>query len=108
MRPPLVPVTVTVAGPTVAVAEAVNVTVLIAAPVTDAGLSVAVTPVGNPVTLKATLPPKLFTGSTVMLVVAVAACITLGPLAEMEKSGVVAEGTDGEALAMLFSSAPAE
>src|SRR5258708_22651000 len=108
MRPPLVPVTVTVAGPTVAVAEAVNVTVLIAAPVTDAGLSVAVTPVGNPVTLKATLPQKLFTGSTVMLVVAVAACITLVPLAEMEKSGVVAEGTGGEAVLVVFMSSTSE
>ena len=96
VRPPLVPVTVTVAGPTVAVAEAVKVMVLIAAPVTDVGLSVAVTPAGNPVTLKATVPPKPFTGKTVTLVVPVAACITLVPLTDMEKSGVVVEGTTGK------------
>jgi hypothetical protein len=92
---PLVPVMFTVAAPTVAVAEAVNVSVLIAAPVTEAGLKDAVTPAGNPLTLKATVPPKLFTGRTVTLVVAVVACITLVPLAEIEKSGVVLAGTTG-------------
>jgi hypothetical protein len=96
VRVPLVPVIFTVAEPTVAVAEAVNVRVLIAAPVTEAGLNEAVTPDGNPLTVKATVPPKLLTGKTVTLVVAVVACITLVPLAEMEKSGVVLAGTTGK------------
>jgi hypothetical protein len=97
---PLVPLMVTVAGPTVAVAEAVKVSVLMAAPVTEAGLNVAVTPVGKPVTLRATAPEKLFTGRTVTLVEAVLACITLVPLAEIEKSGVVLVGTAGKAFWM--------
>ena len=86
----------TVAAPTVAVAEAVNVSVLMAAPVTEAGLNEAVTPAGSPVTLKATVPEKPLTGRTVTLEVAVVACITLVPLAEREKSGVVLEGTTGK------------
>jgi hypothetical protein len=97
---PLVPLMVTVAGPTAAVAEAVKVSVLMAAPVTEAGLNVAVTPVGKPVTLRATVPEKLFTGRTVTLVEAVLACITLVPLAEIEKSGVVLVGTAGKAFWM--------
>lgn len=96
VRAPLVPVMFTVAAPTVAVAEAVNVRVLIAAPVTEAGLNEAVTPAGNPLTVRATAPAKLFTGRIVTLVVAVVACITLVPLAEIEKSGVVLAGTTGK------------
>lgn len=87
---------VTVAAPTVAVAEAVKVSVLMAAPVTDAGLNAAVTPAGSPETLSAIVPAKLLTGRTVTLVAAVVACITLVPFAEMEKSGVVLEGTTGK------------
>ena len=45
---PLVPVTVTVAALTVAVVEAVNVSVLPPDPVTEAGLKLAVTPDGRP------------------------------------------------------------
>jgi hypothetical protein len=96
IRVPLVPRMFTVAVPTVAVAEAVKVSVLMAAPVTEAGLNAAVTPAGSPVTLKATVPEKLFTGRTVTLVVAVLACITLVPFAEIEKSGVVLDGTTGK------------
>ena len=54
MVDPLVPVTVTVAAPTVAVFDAVNVSVLPADPVTDAGLKLAVTPAGRPPTVRAT------------------------------------------------------
>lgn len=66
---PLVPVTVTVAAPTVAVLEAVNVSVLV--PVVEAGLNAAVTPAGNPDAVKATLPVKPPDGVTVMALVAV-------------------------------------
>src|SRR5499427_10877194 len=57
VRPPPVPVTVTVAAPRVAVPEAVNVNTLLV-PVAEAGLKLAVTPLGNPLALKATLPVK--------------------------------------------------
>src|SRR5262245_19477143 len=57
VRPPPVPVTVTVAAPRVAVPEAVNVNTLLV-PVAEAGLKLAVTPPGNPLALKATLPVK--------------------------------------------------
>ena len=51
--PPPVPVIVTGAAPSVAVAEAVKVTVLLA-PVVDAGAKLAVTPEGKPLALNAT------------------------------------------------------
>src|SRR5215831_10759955 len=57
VRPPPVPVTVTVAAPRVAVPEAVKVSTLLV-PVAEAGLKLAVTPLGNPLALKATLPVK--------------------------------------------------
>jgi hypothetical protein len=52
---PEVPVIVSVAAPTVAVAEALSVNVVLL-PVLDAGLKLAVTPLGRPLTLNATLP----------------------------------------------------
>jgi hypothetical protein len=55
---PLVPVTVTVAAPRVAVLAAVKVSVLLLA-VVDAGLNTAVTPAGKPLALNTTLPVKL-------------------------------------------------
>jgi hypothetical protein len=58
-------VIVTVAAPTVAVLEAVNVSVLV--PVVLAGLNEAVTPAGRPLAESATEPAKPFTGSTVMV-----------------------------------------
>jgi len=54
VRVPLTPVTVIVNAPLVAVADAVNVKVLV--PVVEAGLNTAVTPVGKPLALSATLP----------------------------------------------------
>ena len=53
---PLVPVTVMVADPSVAVLEAVNVKVLVE--VVDAGLKLAVTPAGSPLAARATVPEK--------------------------------------------------
>jgi hypothetical protein len=96
---PLVPVTVIIAGVagTVALAAAVNVSVLAPEPLAiEAGLKDAVTPVGKPLMLRATAPLKLFTGRTVMDVVAVAPCITLVPLPKTVKLGVVSEGTAGK------------
>jgi len=66
---PLVPVTVTVAAPVAAVAEAVKVRVLV--PVVDVGLKLAVTPLGKPLALRATLPVKPLPGVTVTVLVAV-------------------------------------
>jgi hypothetical protein len=54
VNPPPVPLTVTFTVPVVAALEAASVSVLFA-PVVDGGLKVAVTPLGNPVALKATL-----------------------------------------------------
>src|SRR5262245_57931495 len=54
VRPPPVPVMVTVVAPRVAVTEAVNVNTLLV-PVAEAGLKLAVTPLGSPLALKATL-----------------------------------------------------
>jgi hypothetical protein len=54
LRPPPEPLIVTLTAPVVAVFEAASVKVLLA-PVVEAGLNVAVTPLGNPVALKATL-----------------------------------------------------
>lgn len=94
---PLVPVTVTVAVPTVAVAEAVNVSVLPADPVTEVGLKAAVTPAGRPLALKVTVPVKPLKGDTVTLLVAVVPCMTVVPVAEMLKPGAVDVGTVGKA-----------
>jgi hypothetical protein len=55
--PPPVPVTVTVAGPIVAVLDAFRVSALLV-PVAEAGLKLAVTPFGNPPALNSTLPVK--------------------------------------------------
>src|SRR5262249_35060189 len=57
VRPPPVPVTATVAAPTVAALDAVNVNTLLV-PVVEAGLKLAVTPLGSPLALKATAPVK--------------------------------------------------
>src|SRR4030095_8466033 len=58
VRPPPVPVTVTVAFPSGAVAEAVSVSMLLL-PVVDGGLNDALTPVGRPEAVRATLLGKL-------------------------------------------------
>jgi hypothetical protein len=62
---PEVPVIVTVAGPKVAVLEAVNVSALLV--VVLAGLNEAVTPVGKPLADSATEPVNPFAGTTVMV-----------------------------------------
>jgi hypothetical protein len=84
---PLTPVTVIVAAPTVAVAEAVKVNVL-AAVVVDAGLNAAFTPAGRPLAVRATLPANPLSRVTVMALVAVPPCATLAFAAAKEKSGV--------------------
>lgn len=63
---PDVPVTVTVETPGVAVAKALNVSVVLRVAVV-AGLNVAVTPAGSPVAEKATLPLKVPCGVTAMV-----------------------------------------
>lgn len=94
---PLVPVIVTVAVPTVAVFVAVNVRVLPAEPVTDAGLNEAVTPAGSPLTERATVPVKPLIAETVTLSVVEVPCSTEAPLAAMLKPGAVVAGTAGKA-----------
>ena len=94
---PLVPVMVTVAVPTVAVLDAVNVRVLPADPVTEVGLKLAVTPDGSPLALNATVPLKPLIELTVTLVEALVPCSTVTPDAEMEKPGAVLDGTAGNA-----------
>lgn len=95
---PFVPVTVTVVAPTAADAVAVNVSVLTPfPPATDVGLKVAVTPEGKGPTVNATLPLKLFTGLTVIVLVPVPACITLALVAAKLKSGLVEVGIAGKA-----------
>jgi hypothetical protein len=87
--PPPVPVTVIEAGPAVAVLEAVKVNVLLV-PVVEVGLKAAVTPLGNPLMVKATLGVKEFNRVTVIVLGAVAPLftVTFCGLAESEKSGV--------------------
>jgi hypothetical protein len=87
VRVPLVPVTVTVAGPAVAVLEAVKVRVLV--PVVDAGLKLAVTPAGKPLAARATVPVKQLLDATVIVLLPVApwATVRLAGLADSEKSG---------------------
>ena len=73
---PDVPVTVTVAVPVVAVADAVKVSTELAEPlaggVTGLVPNAAVTPVGNPVMLSVVAALKLFWLATVMVLVQVA------------------------------------
>ena len=100
---PLVPVTVMATGVagTGAFAAAVNVSVVTPEPlVIETGLKAAVTPVGKPLTLRATVPAKLFTGRTVMDVAPVAPCSTLVPLPNILKDGLVSVGTGGKAFWM--------
>src|SRR5262245_33861323 len=57
VRSPPVPVTVTVAGPRAAALDAVKLRALLV-PVVEVGLKLALTPLGNPPALNATLPVK--------------------------------------------------
>ena len=72
---PEVPVTVTVKAPVVAVPLAVSVSTLELAD--DAGLNDAVTPLGRPDTVNATLPVNPPVSATVILSVPLAPCLTL-------------------------------
>jgi hypothetical protein len=77
---------VTVAAPTVALLEAVKVTVLV--PVAETGVKLAATPDGNGLALRATLPvnpPKRVT-VTVLDPLPPCATETLGGLTDSEKS----------------------
>src|SRR5215470_15751621 len=84
---PLVPVTVTLAVPVVAVLDALKVTVLV--PVVEAGLKLAVMPAGKLPAARATAPVKPFTRPTVMVLLPDAPCATerVAGLAVKEKSG---------------------
>ena len=79
---------VTVAGPRVAVVEAVKVTVLLV-PVVEAGLKLGVTPVGKPLALNATLLLKPPARVIVIALFAVEPRVTFTfvGLAESAKSG---------------------
>jgi len=79
VRLPDVPVIVTVAGPTVAVLDAVRVSVLLVVAV--AGLKDAVTPAGRPLAERETDPLKLLSGVTVMVLVPDAPGTTLTDVA---------------------------
>ena len=89
LNAPLAPVTVTVVVPTVAVVEAVNVSMLVD-PVTDAGLKAAVTPVGSPLALRATAPvnPPVRVIPIELVPEAPTVMLRLAGLAERLKSGV--------------------
>jgi hypothetical protein len=82
VRLPDVPVIVTVAGPTVAVLDAVRVSVLLVVAV--AGLNAAVIPAGRPLAERATDPEKLLRRLTVMVLVPDAPCTTLVDEADSE------------------------
>jgi hypothetical protein len=88
-RPPPVQVTVSEAGPRVAVLEAESMSVLLV-PVVEGGVKDAVTPAGNPETLQATLAVKPPVRVTVMVDVPLAPRLIerLGGDGEREKSGV--------------------
>jgi hypothetical protein len=72
---PAAPVTVRVAVPGAALAATLNVSVLVR--VVAAGLNVAVTPAGRPVTEKMTVPVKVVCGVTVIVLVPLPPCGTL-------------------------------
>jgi hypothetical protein len=96
---PEVPVTVTVAVPTVAVEEAVSVRVEVAPPlaggVTGLVENVAVTPVGRPDTLNVVAELKLFWLAMVMVLLPLLPCATDSEVGEalMVKFGVAVEFT---------------
>jgi hypothetical protein len=93
---PEVPVTVTVAGPVVAVEEAVSVSVDVALPfeggVTGFVENAAVTPLGRPVALSVVAELKLFWLVMVMVLVPFPPCVTVSEAGEapIVKLGVTA------------------
>jgi hypothetical protein len=89
VRPPPVPVIVTVAAPRVAVLEALKVRALLP-PVAGFVLKLAVTPLGNPLALKVTPPVKPPVRVIVIVLVPLAPrlIVRLEGLGEIEKSGL--------------------
>lgn len=87
VKPPETPVIVTVEVPVAAVLVAANVSVLDATVLEGSG--VAVTPLGSPLAVSATLPTKPFNGFTVIVLVPLVPCTTvrLVGLAESVKLG---------------------
>jgi hypothetical protein len=86
VSPPPAPLTVTLAVPVAAVPDAARVNVLLP-PVVEAGVKLAVTPLGNPVALKATASAKPPVRMMLIALVAFAPWITFVGLAEIVKSG---------------------
>jgi hypothetical protein len=82
LRFPDVPVMVIVALPTVAIAFAISVTVLV--PVALTGLKAAVTPAGRPDADKATLPANPLCGLIVMRPLPMLLCFTVRLVGETE------------------------
>ena len=82
VKPPDVPVIVTVDVPVVAVALAVSVNVL--ALVVLLGLKEAVTPLGRPEADKLTLPVKPFCGATVIVLAPLLPCTRVTPFGKAE------------------------
>src|SRR5262245_50330057 len=91
VRPPPLPVTVTLAAPSVAVLEAARVKMLLP-PVVEGGVKVAVTPAGNPLAVSATLlvNPPVRVIVIVLVPLAPRVTVTLGGAADRVKSGVAA------------------
>jgi len=89
VRPPPVPVTVTVAGPVVAVLEAASVRLALA-PVVETGLNAAVTPLGSPLAVNATLlaNPPVRAMLTLLVPLAPLLNVRLVALGESVKFGV--------------------
>jgi hypothetical protein len=83
VRLPEMPVTVMVAGPTVAALETVNVRML--APVVLEGLKDAVTPAGRPLADKPTDPAKLLMPLTAMVLVPLLPWTTLTLLGDADR-----------------------
>ena len=98
VRLPDVPVTVIVAGPVVAVLEAVNVKVLLE--VAGLGANTAVTPAGNVDVVNVTLPLKPFCGVMFIVLAPLAPCVTLtfAGDAERVKFGDGGGGTETDTL----------
>lgn len=94
---PLVPVTVMVTAPTLAVLVAVNVSVLPPDPVTEVGLKLAVTPAGRPLTVNATALLKPLNAPTVTLLPTLVPCMTVVAVALTVKPGDVVVGSAGYA-----------
>jgi hypothetical protein len=94
VNPPPVPVTVTVAAPSVAAPDADRVRTLLL-PVAGLALKLAVTPLGNPLALNVTplLKPPLRVIVTVLVPLAPRLTVMLAGLAESEKSGVGGPGS---------------